>query len=68
MDQSNPEIEPQSQTESRPETVEARPEVKAEASAEQYTQGAEMLEEPANGSFISTLQLFVAWVKSLTKP
>jgi hypothetical protein len=27
-----------------------------------------MLEEPANGSFISTLQLFVAWVKSLTKP
>ena len=66
MNQSNPESDPPSNLESRPEVAEARAETKVEVSPEQYTKGAEMLEEPANGSFISTLQLFVAWVKSLT--
>lgn len=67
MDQPNPEKEPQSKTESRPEASETRPEAKIEASAEQYTQGAQMLEEPKSGSFVSALQAFVAWVKSLTE-
>ncbi|OGE87677.1 MAG: hypothetical protein A3J07_03105 [Candidatus Doudnabacteria bacterium RIFCSPLOWO2_02_FULL_49_13] len=47
------------------ETVERQPEVKVEAVDQNYLQGAEILEEPQSGSFISTLQVFAAWVKNL---
>lgn len=33
-----------------------------------FIRGAEMLEEPQDGSFVSGLQAFVAWVKSLVAP
>ncbi len=49
------------------EAVEIRPEAKVEATEQNYIQGAEMLEEPQSGSFVSALQAFVAWVKSMVK-
>lgn len=57
-----------------PETIENRkeaeghPESQVEKQTEQEAnliKGAEMLEEPPNGSFTQGLQVFVAWVKSL---
>lgn len=48
--------------------AEARPETHVEKQTEQESnliKGAEMLEEPPNGSFTQGLQVFVAWVKSL---
>lgn len=53
------------QIESR-EAVPGRPETAAEAAEQNFIRGAEMLEEPQNGSFVSTLQSFIAWVKHLT--
>jgi hypothetical protein len=55
------------ETEKRPEqresqAVESRPEL-TEAG---QIQGAEMLETPADGSFLHGLQTFIAWVKSIT--
>ena len=47
------------------EAPEQRIEVKPEANEQIYTQGAEMLEEPKSGSFVSALQVFVAWVKTI---
>ncbi|OGE81370.1 MAG: hypothetical protein A3H72_03760 [Candidatus Doudnabacteria bacterium RIFCSPLOWO2_02_FULL_48_8] len=38
---------------------------KPEAGFEDAIQGAELLEEPKGGSFISALQVFVAWVNNL---
>lgn len=40
--------------------LESKPEAKDQAAI-----GAEMLEEPADGSFQHGLQLFIAWVNSL---
>lgn len=47
--------------------VESR-ETKAEAKEDSYEdaiKGAEILEEPKDGSFVHALQVFVAWVQSL---
>ena len=58
-----------------PENLEKRGEVEKnrETSVEKHEDeniihGAEMLEEPQDGSFTSGLQMFIAWVKSLVAP
>jgi hypothetical protein len=47
-----------------PENADRGRETSQEARDQQDYQAAGILEEPKNGSFISSLQLFVAWVKS----
>ncbi len=47
-----------------PEQAEQKREVSAEMREAQDYQAAGILEEPKSGSFVSTLQMFVAWVKS----
>lgn len=51
--------------EARQETREARPEQSQEAKEALDYQGAELLEEPQGGSFVSAMQAFVAWVNNL---
>lgn len=53
------------QFESRTEAVEKQPEQSQEAKEALDYQGASLLEEPQNGSFISAMQTFIAWVKSI---
>lgn len=55
----NPEI-PQT-----PESAEVRPEASAERKEVEALHGAEILENPPDGSFIHGLQTFVVWVQSL---
>ena len=47
------------------EAQEQRVETKPEMAEQNLIQGAEMLEEPKNGSFVSALQMFADWVKNL---
>ncbi len=47
-----------------PETQEVSQETGLESEANAI-KGAEMLENPPDGSFVQGLQLFIAWVKSL---
>lgn len=55
------------ETETRPEQRESQtPESRAEVKEERQIQGAELLENPPDGSFMHGLQAFIAWVKSLT--
>ncbi len=59
----NIEAEPQSSPETETEAAESKPEQETN-----ILQGAEMLENPPDGSFVHGLQLFVAWVQSLVAP
>jgi hypothetical protein len=51
--------------ESGVENLEQTPDLGAEQREALDYQGASLLEEPKNGSFVSSLQLFVDWVKSM---
>jgi len=47
------------------EVRESRPEQSVEAKEALDYQGAELLEEPKSGSFITAMQAFVTWVNNL---
>lgn len=58
--------EKETTAEHREQRPESRPEQKEPDG--QLFRGAELLEEPSDGSFAQGLQVFVAWVKSLVAP
>lgn len=65
MDQLNPEKFEARNPESTVENPERKGEVGREKREQMDYQAASLLEEPKNGSFLSALQLFAAWVKSI---
>jgi hypothetical protein len=67
MDNINPEKfeSRQNPENSQAETREQNRDVSREQREQMNYQGASLLEEPKNGSFVSALQLFAAWVKSV---
>ncbi len=66
MDQLNPEkFEARSPERSSAEIPERNGGEGREKREQMDYQGASLLEEPKNGSFLSALQLFAAWVNSL---
>lgn len=57
--------EPVNPEQGKEQAIEKAPEQSPDTNFEQVKQGAEILENPPEGSFVLGLQTFIAWVKSL---